>query len=100
MTAQTTVDWPEVLGDLARCYGPLDPADPGQRKRLAIGTPTLAERLGVSRGTIRRWMDEGAEPRHSDGEMILARWVEATRRPRESAPTIRLQLSAAVLRAV
>jgi hypothetical protein len=93
MTQQTTVDWPKLLDDLAWLYGDLDPTDPNQRLRVALGTPTLAERLLVSRGTLRRWLEEGAEPRHFDGEMLIERWVIATGKARQFLPRMALTTS-------
>lgn len=88
------IDWPRLLGDLAWLYGDLDPGDPNQRLRIAIGTATLADRLLISRGALRNWID-GTEPRHSDGEMLIARWAAITGKQREHLPRMVAVLSSA-----
>jgi len=91
------VDWPRLLDDLAWLYGEPDPANPALL-RIALGTPTLAERLLVSRGTLRRWMEEGAEPRHSDGEMLIERWLAVTGKNREYLPKAIIVMSASQMK--
>lgn len=89
----STIDWPLLLGDLAWLYGEPDPTNPTML-RIAIGMSTLADKLGVSRGAVRNWLD-GGEPRHMDGEMLVARWVEATGKRREYLPLATAVMSAA-----
>lgn len=66
-------DWFRVLADLARA---------------GAGNRAVARRLHVARSTVLGWKS-GSEPRHSDGELLLDLWVEATGRPRDEAPQVR-----------
>lgn len=95
----STIDWPRLLGDLAWLYGEPDPTNP-VLLRITLGTPTLAERLLVSRSTLYRWLEEGAEPRHSDGEMLIAKWEAATGKGRQYLPRAVAGMSASKLKRV
>lgn len=79
------VDWPMVLGDLAHVLG--EPTIDG-RGRVPCTQEQLAKALDVARGTLRGWMD-GSEPRHADGEHLLARWCALTGKGRGFAPKVR-----------
>lgn len=94
--SQSTVDWQRLLGDLEWLLGEPDPRNP-ELLRIPVGTITLARELDVPRGTLRRWL-EGAEPRHDDGERIIAVWVRITGKAREYVPRTRPVLSATKLR--
>lgn len=78
------VDWERLIGDLQWLYGEVDPRNP-ELLRIPVSTIVLSERLSVSRGTLRRWM-EGAEPRHVDGEMLIAHWCRLSGKSREYLP--------------
>lgn len=65
-------DWFRVLADL-RAQG--------------VGNRTVARKVGVSKGTVSNWK-RGSEPRHSDGERLIALWCEAKAMPRDQVPTI------------
>lgn len=88
---ETTIDWPQLLDDMAFLLGEEDSTQPGGRMR--IGTRVLAQQLNVHRESIRRWLD-GAEPRHGEGEMLLKRWAILTCKAREFAPRCRPVFSA------
>lgn len=89
----STIDWPRLLGDLAWLYGEPDAENPVPT-RIDLPIYALANKLNVSRGTLRRWLEEGAEPRHSDGEMLIALWERATGKGRQYLPLAPLGLSA------
>lgn len=48
-------------------------------------THDVGSLTGIPRSTIVSWM-AGHEPRHQDGETIIAFWGEVTQLPRESLP--------------
>lgn len=86
------IDWERLFDDLAHVLGDCNEAT-GQR--TPISTSALADALQVPRGTLRNWLD-GSEPRHVDGERILAMWCRLTCKGREFAPRTRRSLSAHV----
>lgn len=65
-------DWFRVLADLQRCR---------------LHTRAVARRLGVGKTTVHGWKS-GSEPRHSDGERLIALWCHATSKARDEVPTI------------
>lgn len=69
------VDWFRVIADLGR-HG--------------MSYRAMADAIGVSKSTVMGWVS-GAEPRFSDGELLLALWGEKLGRATADAP--RLQLS-------
>lgn len=85
------IDWPAVLADIAYQLGEMDPTT---QRRTPLGRRLLARELNVADGTVRGWQ-EGSEPRHADGEMLLARWRALTGKPQEFAPRERRPLAAA-----
>lgn len=87
----TSIDWPTLLGEIAHVLGDEDPANPDAR--TPCSQERLAASLGVPRGTLRGWMD-GSEPKHTDGERLLARWCSLTGKARCFAPTERRPLTA------
>jgi hypothetical protein len=89
----TSIDWPALLSDIAYQLGEPDAANP--ERQVPCSQDRLATALGVPRGTLRGWMD-GSEPRHTDGERLIARWVSLTGKARCFAPTDRRPLSAHV----
>lgn len=68
--SEPRTDWFRVLSDLAR-HG--------------VDVRAIRRRLNIPKSTLAYWK-QGNEPRHSDGERLLALWCEATGRPREDAP--------------
>lgn len=91
----TIVDWPAIITDIAHLLGDEEPGRPTMRTPL--GTRGLADKLQRARSTIRGWRD-GAEPSHSDGEMLLDRWCSLTGKAHAFAPRTKRQLSAADLK--
>ena len=69
------VDFAKILDDIAYMLGEPDPGNP--QVRLAVSQERLAAAIGFPRGTIRNWLD-GSEPRHFDGEQLLAHWCRLT----------------------
>lgn len=88
----TPIDWPKLLEEVALCLGDPDPQLAGQR--VPCSTLQLADQLAVARGTLRGWLD-GSEPKHADGEQLLARWCALTGKDRIFAPRQTRPLSAA-----
>lgn len=64
------VDWFRVLADL---------------QYLGLSNYDVSQRLGIAKRTIGGWK-AGAEPRHCDGEELIALWVHMTSKPREGLP--------------
>lgn len=65
------VDWFRVLADL---------------QHLGLSDSEISERLTIPRRTIGGWKVENAEPRHSEGEALLALWREMTGKTRDGYP--------------
>ncbi|WP_223621185.1 hypothetical protein [Lysobacter sp. ESA13C] len=64
-------DWFRVLTDL---------------NRSGLGNRAVARRLKVPKTRILGWKTDDHEPRHSDGERLIALWVEVTGHAREDVP--------------
>lgn len=94
MTEPLPIDWVRVLEDIAFALG--EPVPDG-RQRVPAGASTTAQYLGVSRGALRGWLD-GAEPRHSDGELITLAWCRLTGKGQPFVPRTRRALSASQVR--
>jgi len=90
------IDWPRLLGDIQYLLGEIPP---GETVVAPVGQVRLSAYLGVSRGTVRRWIEEDAEPRHHDGEHVIAAWMSLTGKRREYLPIRVVSLSAAKLTA-
>ena len=58
------VDWFAVLCDLKRC---------------GFAAQGVAEEIGVAKSTLFGWK-QGAEPKHGDGERLIAFWCRASGR--------------------
>lgn len=52
------------------------------------GDAHVARRIGATRQRVRKWREIHTQPRHDDGERLLAMWAEVTRQPRDTAPRI------------
>lgn len=68
---QGSVDWWRVIVDL---------------ERHSYTHGTIAAAVGVGRGTVHGWKVLNAEPRHSDGQRILALWAAVTHKDASLAP--------------
>lgn len=71
----TNVDWPALLGDLAYLLGEEVPNQP--QLRVALGTPRLAEYLGITRGKLRNILD-GTKVEYDEGTTWIAMWCRLT----------------------
>lgn len=95
MSTQHGVDWPRLLGDVQYLIGELQSGS--EVVRTPVGTPKLADYLDVSRGTVRNWLD-GTEPRHTEGERLIAVWIGLTGKGRQFVPvTVRVFSAAKVM---
>lgn len=91
----TQVDWPRLLDDLRWLLGEPDFAFPDARTPLA--KPKLAIQLGMSWGAMRNLFD-GTEPRHTQGEALIAMWCRLSGKGREFVPICRVSFTAAQMR--
>jgi hypothetical protein len=66
------VDWFRLITDL---------------NRAGHSTRRFADNLGIPRTTIEGWK-AGAEPKHADGERLIALWCERMGKGREHLPRI------------
>lgn len=64
------VDWWQIVVDLSR---------------LGLAQQPLGEAIGKPPSTIHGWK-MGAEPKHSDGEALIALWCDMTGRARAEVP--------------
>lgn len=70
------VDWCRVIDDL---------------QKTSMNTRQIASKVFVSHATILAWK-KGTQPRHSDGERLLALWWQVTDKTRGNLPAVcRLQ---------
>lgn len=69
-TEADRIDWFQVLTDLARAGVPV---------------ASVATAIRVPKSTILGWK-QGAEPKFTDGERLVALWVGLTARPAEQLP--------------
>lgn len=77
------VDWFRVIVELERQgFTPYD-----------IGT-----QVGAARSTVVHWRNDGTEPRHLDGELLIQFWSAATCKGRDDLPMKLLEPSAAEYR--
>lgn len=86
------IDWPKVLDDIAYLLG--EPLATNELLREPVSVVKLADALDYPRGTVRNWQD-GSEPKHFDGERILAYWCRLTGKARTFVPVDRYVYSAA-----
>lgn len=70
MTQPRVIDWFRVIVDLGRA---------------GMSYRALAESVGVSKSAVMGWVG-GAEPKHADGERLLAVWCDRTGKPADDAP--------------
>ena len=70
--ADVRVDWFQVINGLSRAgYSP----------------QSVADEVGVARTTLLGWK-QGAEPRYTEGERLVAFWCRVTGRERETLPRV------------
>lgn len=67
------VDWPRLVSDLQGAGHSLD----------AIG-----KSIGANKGRVKAWVLIEAQPRHDDGERLLALWCKVLTRLRTDAPVV------------
>ncbi len=48
----------------------------------------IANHLAIPPARVRGWRQYGYQPRHDDGQALLALWAAVTENSRESAPTV------------
>ena len=66
------IDWFQVINDLGRRGFPLQ---------------LIADSVDVAKSTVHGWK-QGAEPKHGDGERLIAFWCRASGRDRGDLPMI------------
>lgn len=66
------IDWFQVINDLGRRGFP---------------SQLSADSIGVAKSTLLGWK-HGAEPKHGDGERLIAFWCRVTERQREALPMV------------
>lgn len=69
----TRIDWFRVLADL---------------DYLGLNNADVSRRLEIPERTIGGWKNAGTEPRHCDGEALLALWRQMTGKTRDGVPTV------------
>lgn len=89
------IAWAKVLDDIAYMLGEARADNPLLRE--AVSERQLADTIEVARGTLRGWMD-GSEPKHSDGERVIAHWCRLTGKARTFIHVDRWVYSAAKAR--
>ena len=67
-----SVDWFRLLADL---------------KRVGVSSYQIQRKIDVAQSTVLRWAG-GSEPRHVDGEMLIAIWCEKTGKRRNELPRV------------
>ncbi|HHU0698741.1 MULTISPECIES: hypothetical protein [Serratia] len=72
LVATFRTDWFRVITDI---------------NRTRMATQSIAEELGVSKSAVLGWKS-GSEPRHGDGEALIALWCQATGSDRSNLPTV------------
>lgn len=66
------IDWFQVISDLGRRGFP---------------SQLIADSIGVAKSTLLGWK-QGAEPKHGDGERLIAFWCQVMERQREALPLV------------
>lgn len=79
-----TYDWEKLLDDIAWLLGEAPDAE-NPYVRNPITAQALATWLKVPRKTMIGWRD-GTQPKHADGEMLIAQWCRLAGKGREFAP--------------
>jgi hypothetical protein len=94
---RSSIDWPRLLADIAYLIGEPQLENPVMRN--PVGTRLLADHLQVTRGALRNWQ-EGSEPRHSEGERLIAVWCSLTGKAEGFAPITVRSFSARTAKAL
>ncbi|WP_447907841.1 hypothetical protein [Serratia fonticola] len=55
--------------------------------RRSLSTQEIANELGVSKSAVLGWKT-GSEPRHGDGEALIALWCQVTGLDKKKLPTV------------
>lgn len=72
LVATFRVDWFRLITDITR---------------TGMCTQDIARELGVAKSTVLGWK-QGSEPRHGDGEALVALWSRVTKVERTNLPTV------------
>jgi hypothetical protein len=91
----THVDWSKLLAEIAYMLG--EPVPGAEHLNDPVGTPTLAKHLARPRSTVLGWID-GKEPKHSDGEALIAFWCRLSGKTAVFVPLTRPPLSASKMK--
>lgn len=79
-----TFDWEKIIDDIAWLLG--DAPDPSNvYVRVPVSAQSLAEWLSIPRKTMLGWRS-GSQPKHADGEMLIAQWCRLAGKGREFVP--------------
>jgi hypothetical protein len=70
--ADVRVDWFQVITGLSRA---------------GFSPQSVADEVGVARTTLLGWK-QGAEPRYTEGERLVAFWCQATGKDRNTLPRV------------
>lgn len=81
MTAQSAVDWRELLNSLHFTH------------RMTL--IDIATEVGTHRDSIRNYYNCATTPSHLTGEKLIALWLKITAKPREQLPMAQVLPSAA-----
>ena len=72
VAAEIRIDWFQVISDLGRRGFP---------------SQLIADSIGVAKSTLLGWK-QGAEPKHGDGEKLIAFWCRVMERQRDALPMV------------
>jgi len=67
----------------------------GEMRRLGVGIDSLGRHLGMPRTTLQHYAYMGGQPKHAEGERLIAFWCQLTERTRAELPTASAEMSAA-----
>jgi hypothetical protein len=73
LTLDQHVDWPRIIADL---------------RKAGHTHATIAKRIGAHEQRVRKWQEIESQPRHDDGERLLALWCVVMTRERHTAPLV------------
>ena len=79
------VHWRELIDDLAWMLGEPAVCEATPQMRIPLAMAALAVSIGYPRKTVIGWHD-GAQPKHSDGEVLIKRWCELSGKARAFLP--------------
>lgn len=58
-------------------------------RRAVWSDHAIADRIGATDQRVRKWREISTQPRHDDGERLIALWCEVMHRRRDQVPIIR-----------